>query len=209
MKVLVLGATGGTGREIVKQASEKGYHVVALVRSLAKAQGLGAARLVEGDARDSRVLEHALADCDSAICCLGTGISPFKTVTTLSEATRSLVTAMNAGAVRRLVCITGIGAGDSRGHGGFVYDRIVLPLLLRTVYDDKDRQEAAIRSSGLDWTIIRPAMLANGPRTGRYRVLLELEGVTAGKISRADVAAFTVDQLSDRTYLGKTPLITD
>lgn len=72
----------------------------------------------------------------------GTGLSPFCEVMLLSAATRAAVTEMTQSGVQRLICITGLGAGDSRGHGGFLYDRLILPLLLRNVYEDKDRQEA-------------------------------------------------------------------
>jgi hypothetical protein len=98
-------------------------------------------------------------------------MSPFRTVTMLSAATRVLVDVMNARTIRRLVCITGLGAGDSRGHGGFFFDRLFLPLMLRHVYDDKNRQEDIIRASTLDWTIVRPTVLndkradASGPST--------------------------------------------
>ena len=73
--------------------------------------------------------------------------------------------------MKRLITVTGLGAGDSRGHGGLLYDAVVFPLLLKRVYDDKDVQEWIVRSSGLDWTIVRPGLLTNSPATGRYRVL--------------------------------------
>ncbi len=147
MKILVLGATGGTGRLIVGEAMTKGQSVVALVRSGANVPDLAGARLIEGDARDEGALTRALEGCDAVVSSLGTGISPFREVTSLSVATRALVAVMARRHVRRLVCITGMGAGDSRGHGGFLYDRLILPLLLRKVYEDKDRQEDAIRAS--------------------------------------------------------------
>ncbi len=104
--------------------------------------------------------------------------------------------------------MTGIGAGDSRGHGGFFYDKIINPLLLKTTYEDKDRQEAIVRESGLDWVIVRPGFLTNGSRTGEYRVLTELNGVKAGKISRADVADFILREAAEMKYRGQTPLLT-
>ena len=91
--------------------------------------------------------------------------------------------------------ITGVGAGDSRGHGGFFYDRIILPLVLKRIYEDKDRQERLLRASEANWTIIRPGVLTNGARTGEYRVLTELVGVTLGHISREDVAHFMRSEL--------------
>lgn len=207
MKVLVLGATGGTGREIVQQLKARGHAPVALVRSMVKAKGLGAA-LIQGDARDEAVLFEALAGCDAVISALGTPLSPFREVTMLSAASRALVAAMGRRGVKRLVCITGVGAGDSRGHGGFAYDRIILPLLLRNVYADKDRQEAIIAHSNLDWVLVRPTILNGKPPRGNLRALVNLDGFHGGKIARSDVAAFVVDQLTSDAFVGKRPLIT-
>jgi putative NADH-flavin reductase len=103
--------------------------------------------------------------------------------------------------------VTGIGAGDSRDKGGFVYSVVLLPLLLKRVYDDKDVQEQIIRKSTLDWVIVRPGLLTRGPRTGSYRALTNPDDWRMGKISRADVADFLVKQIDEDTYLGKTPLL--
>ena len=210
MKVLVLGATGKTGKQIVREAAGRGYKVVALVRSKARASDLAIADLadlVEGDARDPAALTRALAGCDAVISSLGTGVSPFREVTILSVATKALVEAMAGTGVHRLVCITGVGAGDSRGHGGFFYDRIFQPLLLSNVYKDKDRQEAVIRSSSLDWVIVRPVVLNDKPPRGRVNAVTDLSNVHGGQIARSDVAAFVVDQLTNDTWIGQTPLI--
>jgi uncharacterized protein YbjT (DUF2867 family) len=109
--------------------------------------------------------------------------------------------------VRRLVAITGIGAGDTVGHGGFLNDRIGLPTILKRIYADKNRQEALIRQSHLEWVILRPAGFIGNRQRGNFRVATELEGVTIKWISRADAAAFALDQLSDNRYIGKSPLI--
>jgi len=98
------------------------------------------------------------------------------------------------------MAITGVGAGDSRGHGGFFYDRLVLPLLLRKLYEDKDRLERMLVASEANWTIVRPGFLTNGSGTGEYRVLTELEGVRLGRISRADVAHFMASELDSPGY---------
>lgn len=207
MKILVLGATGGTGREIVRVARERNHAVVALVRSKAPALDLAGVELVEGDARDNEVLHRALNGCDGVISSLGTGMSLSQEVTVLSTATRALVTAMEQQKIRRLVCITGLGAGDSRGHAGFLFDKLLFPLLLRKVYEDKDRQEAIVRASTLDWVLVRPVMLTNTPAKGAVRALTDLTGVRGGKVARADVATFVVDQLTENTWLRRTPLI--
>ncbi len=130
-----------------------------------------------------------------------------KPVKLFSTATRVLVDLMAEAGVKRLICVTGIGAGDSRDKGGFLYSAVLLPLFLRRVYDDKDVQEQIIRDSMLDWVIARPGLLTRGPRTRSYRVLTNREAWRMGKISRANVADFLVKQIDDDTYLGKTPLL--
>jgi putative NADH-flavin reductase len=207
-KVLVLGATGGTGRLIVSHAVARGYTVTALVRSPDKGQALNGATLVVGDARDETAVRNAVTGQDAVISALGTPASPFKDVSLLSEATRALVSAMKAERVSRLVAITGIGAGESKGHGGFAFDNLIFPLLLRKVYADKDRQESIIEASGLDWVIVRPSILNDKAGRASTRVLTDLSDFHGGTISRADVADFVLDQLHTDRWLGKSPLIT-
>ena len=207
MKVLLLGATGGTGREIVRRAVAEGHSVVALVRSILKANDLTGATLVEGDARDEAALASALEGCSGVISSLGTPMSPFSEVTLLSTATRSIVNVMTQKKIRRLVCITGLGAGDSRGHGGFVFDNFILPLLLRKVYEDKNRQEDVIRSSSLDWVLVRPMVLNDNPGTGAVQAQTDLSKIHGGSVARSDVAKFVVDLLTDDKWLHRSPLI--
>jgi uncharacterized protein YbjT (DUF2867 family) len=118
-----------------------------------------------------------------------------------------LVTAMEEALVKRLICVTGFGAGDSRGRGGFLYNA-VLHLLLGRVYDDKDVQEWIIRRSKLDWVIVRPLILTDAPETNAYRALVDPRSWTCGFISRADVADFLVKQIDDDAFLHKTPVLT-
>jgi uncharacterized protein YbjT (DUF2867 family) len=207
-KILVLGATGGTGRSVVAQALARGHDVAALVRSPDKASGLKGAKLIVGDARDETVLRQALKGRNAVVSALGTPASPIREVTFLSTATRVLVDAMKAEHVSRLVCITGLGAGDSVGHGGFLFDNVIFPLLLRKVYADKNRQEAIVRDSGLDWTLVRPAVLNDKPGRGAIRALTDLSGFHGGAIAREDVARFVLEQLGTDTWLRRSPLIT-
>ncbi|MDT5204785.1 MAG: hypothetical protein QOD34_1421 [Mycobacterium sp.] len=205
MKILILGATGATGQLIVRDATAGGHYVVALVRSKASAN-LPGAEVIEGDARDEGTLARALNGCDAVVSALGTGMG-LREVDLLTVATRALVAAMSRAGVRRLVCISALGVGDSRNHGGFVFDRLFQPLLLGPAYKDKERQEAAIRASSLDWVIVRPAMLTNGAARGRIRATTDLAGVNGGKIARADVAQFVLEQLTTDTWLRRTPVI--
>lgn len=207
-KILILGATGPTGRHIVSQAVSRGYDVTVLVRAPEKATDMKGAKIVAGDARDENALRHALEGRDAVISALGTPASPFREVTLLSTATRALVSAMKAEHVSRLVTITGIGAGDSAGHGGFLFDNLILPLRLRKVYADKNRQEAIVRDSGLDWTIVRPSMLNDKPRHDTILTLTDLSQLRGGSISRENVATFVLDQVTTDHWLRKTPLIT-
>ncbi|HZC92909.1 MAG TPA: NAD(P)H-binding protein, partial [Mycobacterium sp.] len=181
-----MGATGATGQLIVRDAAASGHHVVALVRAEARAD-LPGAELIEGDVRDERTLARALNGCDAVVSALGTGMG-LRDVDLLTVATRALVAAMTRAGVRRLICISALGVGDSRNHGGFVFDRLFQPVLLGPAYKDKDRQEAAIRASSLDWVIVRPVMLTNAPPRGRVRITTDLAGVNGGKIARSDVA---------------------
>jgi putative NADH-flavin reductase len=210
-KLLVVGASRGIGLETVKAALLAGHSVRALARSAARIPIKNAAlEKVSGDARDSETTRNALQDVDVVIQTLGVDFSAraiFERTTLFSQSTRILVDAMKAAGVKRLIAVTGLGAGDSHGHGGLLYDAVIFPVLLKRVYDDKDVQEWIIRSSGLDWTIVRPGLLTNGPATGRYRVLTVPQNWRFGRISRADVADFLVQQVDDRALIGTTPLI--
>jgi len=208
VKVLIIGATGGTGRQLVEQALTAGHDVTALVRDPEKIRTRHERlRVVQGDILDFNSLDLAVAGQEAVLSSLGTK-SVFKPATVFSEGTSNLLRAMTKHGVRRLICITGIGAGDSRGHGGFFYDKIILPIFLKSIYRDKGKQEELIRKSDRDWTIVRPGFLTNGPPRGNYRVLTDLTGVTVGRISRADVAAFMLAQLNSDRYLRQTPLLT-
>ena len=128
--------------------------------------------------------------------------------TTLSDGTGNIVRAMEELGVRRFVCESSLGVGDSRGQLGFLYTYILIPLLLRNVFADKEAQEKVIRSSKLQWVIVRPAALTNGPRTGVYRSWTgRPTAPILRKISRADTADFMLRQLAENTYLAKTPAL--
>jgi putative NADH-flavin reductase len=210
-KLLVIGASRGIGLETVKAALLAGHSVRALARSAARIPIKNAALdKVSGDALDSDTIRSALQDVNVVIQTLGVDIAPraiIERTTLFSQSTRILVDAMKAAGVKRLIAVTGLGAGDSRGHGGLLYDVVIFPLLLKRVYDDKDVQEWIIRSSGLDWTIVRPGLLTNNPATGRYRVLTVAQDWRFGRISRADVADFLIRQVDDRSLIGTTPLL--
>jgi putative NADH-flavin reductase len=155
-------------------------------------------------------LNRALIGIDVVTQSLGVSAGPeliFKPTQLFSKATRVLVTAMEKAQVKRLICVTGFGAGDSRGHGGCLYNAAV-HLLLGRVYDDKDVQERIVRRSKLDWVIVRPVILTDGPKTNAYRASVDPRDWKCGFISRADVADFLVKQIGDDAFLHKTPVLT-
>ena len=210
-KVPIVGASRGIGLETVKAALLAGHNVRALARSAARIpiQNPGLDR-VAGNALDSSTILSTLDGVDVVVQTLGVDVAPrsiFERTTLFSQSTRIIVDAMKAAGVKRLIAVTGLGAGNSRGHGGIIYDSVVFPLLLKRVYDDKDVQEWIIKSSGLDWTIVRPGLLTNRPATGHYRILTAAGDWRFGTISRADVADFIVRQIDDRKLIGTTPLL--
>jgi putative NADH-flavin reductase len=205
VKVLIIGATGATGRVLMREALEQGHEVTALARNpSALAPEDHRPRVLQGNALDASEVEAAVADQDAVLSALGTRST--RPTTLFSQSTHNLISAMNKHGVRRLVCITGIGAGESKGHVGFLYDRIMLPFVVKNIYEDKNRQEEAIKQSDLEWVIVRPARLTDEAAKGEYRVYLG-GSYTAKTISRADVAAFMLAQLTDETYVHKMPVI--
>jgi putative NADH-flavin reductase len=207
MHILIVGASRGIGRELLKQSLTAGHNVTALARHFqALPDQKERLKAISGDILDEAKVREVMAGQEAVCLTIGVGVTR-KTVTVFSRGTENVLAAMAEHGVRRLLCITGIGAGDSKGHGGFLYDRIIQPLLLNTIYEDKDRQEALVKASDTDWTIVRPGFLTNGPLTGNYRVITDLTGITAGRISRADVAHFVLGELTGNRYLGQTPLL--
>src|SRR5450631_970591 len=208
MRICVIGASRGIGYELILIALEEGHEVTVLLRNPAKLNiSDSRLKIVKGDILDSSSVTAAIAGQDAVCLCIG--IPPTrKPVNVFSRGAERVLAAIDRESHQKLITVTGIGAGDSKGHGGFFYDRLINPLLLGTIYADKDRQESIIKASDVEWLIVRPGFLTNGPRTGKYRVIENLSGITAGKISRADVADFMLKQLSTPTYFRKTPLLT-
>lgn len=204
MKLLVFGSTGGTGRWIVEQALSQGHDVAAFVRSPEKLGISNASvEVIRGDVMEADSVEVAVQGREAVLSALGAG---FRRSTLRTEGTRNIVRAMEKAGVRRLVSQSSLGVGDSRDLLPFHYKYGIVPLLLRHAFADHEGQEAVIRGSGLDWTIVRPGNLTDDGRTEEYR-----HGFTADdkatrlKVSRADVADFMLRQVSENSYLQGTP----
>lgn len=204
-KVLIIGATGGTGRQLVGQVLEAGYSVTALVRNPTRfAVQHERLRVVKGDILDYPIVEDAMRDQDAVLCALGHK-QFFLPTRILSGGTANILRAMEIVGVRRLVCETSLGIGNSVGRLGLLYTLFIVPVILPFYFWDKTRQEQLIAESGVDWVIVRPGVLTNAAARGAYQ-----SGSFVGsflgtvKISRADVAHFMLQQLVDGSNLGKT-----
>ena len=205
-KVLVIGATGGTGQQLVRQALDRGYEVTAFVRDPAKLEiRHPQLHVVRGDVMDRRSVEDAVAGQDAVISALGHR-RLFVPSTVQTEGMRNILRAMEKQGVRRLVAVTALGLGDSVGKLGLLSTLLIYPFILAIYFWDKSRQEQLIGASDLDWIVVRPGVLTEGPKRGSYR-----HGKAVGsylglsKIGRADLADFMLNQLSDDTYLRTAP----
>jgi len=206
MRVLVVGATGGTGRQLVAQALERGYEVTALVRNPARLP-VEHARLtiVRGDVLDEAGVATAVRGHDAVLSALGHK-RYFYPNRIQSRGTGHILRAMEAHGVRRFVCATSLGLGESAGRLGLMYTFFVIPAILPFYFWDKTRQERAIAASRVDWVIVRPGALTGGEKRCRVK-----HGPGIGnllwtvRVSRADVASFMLDQLESNTYVRTAP----
>lgn len=205
-RLLIVGATGGTGRHLVAQALERGYGVTALVRNPSKLQmEHPQLKIIQGDVLDYPSVEAAVHGQQAVISALGHK-QFFYPTRILSQGTRNLVHAMETHGVPRLVCETALGIGDGAGRMGLYYTLFVIPFILPFYFWDKTRQEQLIAASKLEWVIVRPGVLTNGEKRNAYR-----HGPRVGsflrtvRISRADVADFMMNQLADDMYVRSAP----
>lgn len=206
MRIAVFGATGGTGRQVVQQALAAGHQVAALARDPSRIAGADPnLTVVAGSVLDAAAVQQTLAGADAAVVSLGnTANNPDYIV---SQGTQAILDAIGQlGGPRRLVVVSSIGVGDSKDQVSFAF-KMLMSTVLRKPMEDKERQEALVKASGLDWIIVRPGGLTDGPATGNYKSGLDPK-ISAGQVSRADVAAFALQQLTDDTYLRQAPAIT-
>jgi putative NADH-flavin reductase len=246
VKVLIFGATGGTGRRLVQQALQQGHVVTAFARDPRKIHlAHDDLRVVRGDVLEPETVETAAAGQEAVLSALGIRLPvrililivvacqiivrtvalsrpaaifvelgvPILAIlllsrrkTVLSEGTRNIVRAMERAGIKRFVCESSLGVGDSKWKLGVFHNLIAIPLFLRNILADKEEQERIIASSSLDWVIVRPAALTNGPQRNAFRAGSDVgHWFFPSRISRSDVAAFMLKQLTDGDYLRKTP----
>jgi putative NADH-flavin reductase len=205
MKIVIFGATGDTGRELVSQALDQGHHVTAQARSPEKLAEFEHPELevIRGDVLEADEVERAIEGQEAVLCAIGTGAQR----TTLREdGTRNIVAAMENMGISRLVCLSSLGVGDSRANLSFFTKYVIVGIFLRHAFADHENQERIVRQSSLAWTIARPPHLKDGPRTGEYQQgFPPTHRDIRGWISRADVADFMLKQIRDDTYLRQAP----
>lgn len=210
MRVLLVGATGGTGLEVVRQAPGRGIDITALVRSPDKLGDLAtSADVVTGDVFDVDQLARAAEACDAAICTLGApaGFLGRGATTVYSRAAAALTEALGQAGVARLLFCTSAGVEPHDPGEVLPYRLIAKPLFLQRAYDDMIMAEETVRRSSLDWTLVRPGRLIDRPGTGSYRVSPRFRPPGGGGIPRPDVASFLLDQVTDSGWSRQTPTL--
>lgn len=208
MKILVLGATGPTGRHVINSALKSGDAVTVLARNPAALSDLsGRITVVRGDATSERDVAEAMRGQDAVISALGRGNS-LSANALFSRAAAAVIDAAGKTGVSRLVWMSSFGVGDTFGSANPV-QKFLFRTLLRGIYADKVIADAAIRASGLDWTLVYPTALTNAPAKGTYRVADRVEMKGFAKISRADVADFMQRATHDQTWIRRDAVITE
>ncbi len=203
MKLAVFGGTGATGRHLVDQALQAGHEVTALVR---RAGALPIEdprlRIVTGDVEQAAAVQSVVEGQDAVISVLGARKHGSSTICT--DGVRSILQAMKATGVRRLIALSAYGAAETRNASLFIQ---FVRSLIADKMRDKDRMEALVRSSGVDWTLPRPPALTNGKHTGRYRTGIDLKVGMTGHISRADLADFILQEVTRNAFVGRAPIV--
>jgi uncharacterized protein YbjT (DUF2867 family) len=205
MKLLVIGASQGTGAEAVRGALARGYEVTGFARSPEKL-ALEHPKLgrVKGDFHVRESIDSTVGGHDAVLLTASAAsLGAFrKDPTFFSRGTALTIDAMKRHGVRRLVVLSALGVGESRKLFNFFLDRVVRGFVLKLPYEDHERQENLVRESGLEWVIARPSRLTNGPARGRYVATTAIEPVPM-TISRADTADFLVRAAVERTWIGQ------
>lgn len=209
MKILVFGASGLTGEIVVDMALKQGHKVVVLTRDASKfSQRNPNLEVIEGQATSQPEIERALKDVAAVIHCLGIGgKGQGSSTTVISDSVRAVLAAMTKTGVKRIVCMSNVGAG---GSGTWFYNAVVLPIFLswlKPIIEDKNRMEGLLKSSHLDWVSVRLPNIVAGPRKP-VRTSEDGKGIGIS-ISAESTAEFLLQQLSDDRWLEKTPSISN
>ena len=203
MKIIVFGATGGTGKKLVEQALEQNHQVTAFVRSPEKMdlQNQSNLKIFKGDVLNLNQVVKAVENQEVVFCNLGTPASDKSELRTAG--TNNIVKAMQANNVKRMICQTSLGFGDSKEVLPWHMKYLIVPFILKHAFKDHEQQERVIEKSELNWTIVRPGNMTNGKKTGVYKHGFKPTEKIKLKISRNDVSHFMLNQINNNTYLHK------
>ncbi|MFT7111404.1 MAG: putative NADH-flavin reductase [Porticoccaceae bacterium] len=209
LDLVIFGGTAGVGLQTAKLALQRGHKVTSISRRPER-MTLEHENLnnIKGDFLKLDSYAAIIDGKNAVISAIGVDASNEK-ITIYSEGMKNILNAIGTNSLTQVVTVTGIGAGDSKGHGGFFYDRIINPFMLEEDYADKTRQEALLRSSQSRWTIVRPGFLTDDASETRYRVLLDMDGVLSGDVPRADVAHFLLAVVEQGAYVNDTVFLSN
>ena len=209
MRILVFGASGLTGGIVVDSALKRGDQVLVLTRDASKFSHRHLnLQVMQGSASSMQDIENALEGVDAVIHCLGIGgKGQGASTTVVSDSVKATLDAMKKKGVRRIVCMSNVGAGNS---GTWFYKRVVLPIFLRwlkPIIEDKNRMEAALKSSSVDWVSVRLPNIVSGP-SKRIRSSQDGKGIGIS-ITAESTAEFLLQQVSENIWLRRTPSISN
>ena len=210
MKLAIIGGTGKTGKELLKQGLEAGHHITALVRNPKKVKIQHPnLKVIQGNVLNAADLEGIFKDKEAVLSALGHKrfLGPSNI---LSQGTENILQAMKTDKVSRFICITSTGINDNRFKLGLYYTLFVIPFIVFFYFRDKAKQERLIMESDLNWTVVRPGQMTNGKKRMQYKQGANLGSYILTKmISRADVAHFMLSQINSPTYYQKAVCITN
>jgi len=209
MKIVVFGASGGTGRELVRQGVALGHEVTAFVRNPASMEGQSGVRIFAGNALDDKAVTNAIVGQDAVLSALGS--HSLRDNSLLPEAIRRMLPAMQQNHIRRLIVLGAAGVWPGSRSKVSVVGKVVVGLLgmtlLRRPFQSQRAMQELIHTSDTDWTIVQPPFLLNAPGRGVYRVDGSSLPPRGMKIARADVATFMLAQLGSAEWVRKSPFI--
>lgn len=198
-RILVVGASSRTGRQLVKQAVERGHEVTAFLRDPAKAASLPPnVEKVTGDALDANAIAGAVAGHDTIMVAIGD-----RKVHVSAATIRNVIAGMKSHGVKRVILLSAYGTGDS-GHGvqGFLFRT-----MLGKLNADKVEADRLLEESGLDWTSVRAPALTEGPKAGRIKAATDVVINGFKGMSRADLAAFMLDEMDANAFVRRKPIV--
>lgn len=200
MKVTIFGATGSLGQHILRQALQQNFEVKVLTRSAARLKDFQhpKLRIVEGDLLNRDDVRKAMEGSEYVMCAIGDGAKG----KIRAVGTKNILEGMASLGLRRLVCQTTLGIGESRNNLNFFWKHVMFGMLLKKAYVDHQLQEEYVKKSQVDWTIVRPSAFANGPITRSFKAGFgPHEKNLSLKISRADIADFMIQQMKSDQYI--------